>query len=93
MNKTAVWYVLAVLSFFYQVSFLYIYLTEQLVDYNRVLANTYWITTGFFGIIIGAYIIFKVNIGLFGKLLGFIIMFIGIGLIGLWLLALYITSM
>ncbi|SFC53064.1 hypothetical protein SAMN05443252_104141 [Bacillus sp. OV322] len=93
MNKIKVWYVLLVLSFFYQVTFLYSYLTERLADFNLVLADTYWITAGFFGVIIGTCIMFKRNIGLFGKILAFVVMFLGMGLIGLWLLALAITSM
>lgn len=93
MNKIKVWFVLLVLSFFYQVSFLYIYFTEKLVDFNSRFSDTYWITAGLFGVIIGAYIMIKVNIGLFGKILAFIVMFFGFGLIGLLLLALAITSM
>lgn len=93
MNKIKVWYVILVVFFFYQVSFLYSYFTEQLVDFNLGLARTYWITAGLFGVIIGTYILFKVNIGVFGKILAFIVMVFGIGLIGLWLLALAITSM
>lgn len=91
MNKIKVWFVLLVLSFFYQVSFLYIYFTEKLVDFNSRFSDTYWITAGLFGVIIGAYIMIKVNIGLFGKILAFIVMFFGFGLIGLLLLALAIT--
>ncbi|MGG3940957.1 hypothetical protein ABEV54_05775 [Peribacillus psychrosaccharolyticus] len=93
MSKIKVWYVLVVISFVYQVSFLYIYLTERLVDFNSIFADTYWITAGLFGVIIGAYIMIKVNIGLFGKILAFIVMFFGFGLLGLLLLALAITSM
>ncbi|MFD0047918.1 hypothetical protein ACFVHQ_01025 [Actinomycetes bacterium NPDC127524] len=93
MNKYKIWYVLLVLSFFYQVTFLYNYLTERLADFNLVLADTYWITAGFFGIIIGTCIMFKRNIGLFARILAFIVIFLGIGLMGLLLLALVITSM
>jgi hypothetical protein len=91
MNK--VWYVLIILTFAYQVSFLNCYLSEQLVDMNLILARVYWGSSGLLGIILGAYVIFKVKIGLFGKMLSFMVMFFGIGLIGLWLLALGITSM
>ena len=93
MNKIKVWFFLLVLSFFYQVSFLYIYFTEKLVDFNSRIADTYWITAGLLGVIIGANIMIKVNIGLFGKILAFIVMFFGFGLLGLLLLASAITSM
>ncbi|MEK3800617.1 hypothetical protein MHI18_20670 [Peribacillus sp. FSL H8-0477] len=93
MNKIKVWFVLLVLSFFYQVSFLYTYFTDQLVDFNSIFADTYWITAGLFGVIIGVYIMITVNIGLFGKILAFIVMLFGFGLLGLLLLALAITSM
>ncbi|WP_059171952.1 hypothetical protein [Bacillus sp. FJAT-27445] len=93
MNKVKLWYVLLTLSFFYQVSFLFSYFTEHLVELNLVVARAYWITAGLFGVIIGAYIMFKGNIGSLAKILAFIVMVIGIGLIGLWLFALAITSM
>ena len=93
MSKIKVWFVLLVLSFFYQISFLYFYFTDKLVDFNSRFADTYWITAGLFGVIISAYIMIKVNIGLFGKIVALIVMFFGFGLIGLLLLALAITSM
>ena len=93
MNKIKVWFVLLVLTFFYQISFLYFYFTEKLVDFNSRFADTYWITAGLFGVIIGAYSMIKVNIGLFGKILALIALFFGFGLIGLLFLALAITSM
>lgn len=93
MNKIKVWYVLLVLTLLYQGCFLYSYLTEQLADFNLLFARTYWITAGVFGVIVSAYIIFKVNTGFLGKIIASIVMFLGIGLISLWLLALAITSM
>lgn len=93
MNKIKVWFALLVLSFSYQISFLYFYFTEKLVDFNSRFADTYWITAGLFGVIISAYIMIKVNIGLFGKIVALIVMLFGFGLIGLLLLALAITSM
>ena len=93
MDKTKLWYVILTLSFFYQVSFLFSYFTEHLVELNLVVARTYWITAGLLGVFIGSYIMFKVDISILGKILAFIVIFFGIGLIALWLLALGIASM
>jgi hypothetical protein len=49
MNK--VWYVLIILTFAYEVSFLNCYLSEQLVDMNLILARVYWGSSGLLGII------------------------------------------
>ena len=93
MNKTKLWYVILTLSFFYQVSFLFIYITGHLVELNSVVADTYWITAGLLGVFIGSYIMFKVNISVLGEILAFIVIFFGIVLIALLLSALAITSM
>ena len=93
MNKNKFWSILLTLTFCYQAGFLFSYITEQLVKLHSVAATTYWISAGLLGILIGSYLLFKVDTAILGKILAFVVTLFGMGLIGLWLLAFVITSM
>jgi hypothetical protein len=83
--------VLVICSLLYELSFLFVYLTNHLYKFPRPWGDIYWVSTGLSGIIFG---MLGVNcpprlIWMF-SILQFII---GLGLLGLLVLAIGITSM
>ncbi|MGE7931424.1 hypothetical protein [Viridibacillus arvi] len=91
--KKKIYYVSLIMVFLYQISFLYMYLSEQLVQYNSLGATIYWITAGFFGILFGIFTPYKKNLGLFANIFSAIILLIGVGMVCLLVIAFMITSM
>lgn len=85
---------LSLISFCYQYSFFYTYwIKDELVNYNPMIANIYWITAGLFGILLGIYGIFKYKVKDSAFYSAFITLFAGLPILGLFVLASFITSM
>ena len=86
--------VLLLISFAYQYSFFNTYwIKDELVTYNPIIADIYWISAGLFGIFLGIYAMFKYKITDFAFFFSFLTFLVGLPIIGLFAIALLITSM
>lgn len=86
--------VLSLMSLAYQYSFYNTYwIKDELVNFNPIIADIYWITTGLFGITLGIYSIFKYRVKDFAYLISLLTFGVGLLILSIFVLASFITSM
>ncbi|MFL0498350.1 hypothetical protein [Priestia megaterium] len=92
--KKRILIILSLLSFAYQYSFFNTYwLKDELVNFNPLVADIYWITAGSFGIGIGLYAFIKYKTNDLAYFFSSLTLLIGLPILGLFVLASFITSM
>lgn len=84
---------LIILSLILQFSFLFSYISGQLVSLPDTFARVYWISSSLSGIILGFVGLIKFRVSSFVIGISFTVFTVGIGLLALLGLALFITSM
>lgn len=85
---------LSLLSFAYQYSFIYIYwVKDELVNFNPMIANIYWITVGIVGISLGAYAFIKYRVNDVAFISCELTFLVGLLILGRFVIATFITSM
>lgn len=81
---------LAILSLLYQLSFMFVYLSDHLANFSNPLRAIYWVSAGLSGIIFG---FIGVNCPRLISVISILQIILGFGLLGLLVLAIGITSM
>ncbi|OIK12643.1 hypothetical protein [Bacillus sp. MUM 13] len=85
---------LSLISLLYQFSFLYTYwMKDELTELSPEIADLYWITVGLFGIAIGIYVFIKYRVPDIAFLFSLVTCFLGVPILGLFVLATIVTSM
>ncbi|WNR46856.1 hypothetical protein [Paenibacillus roseipurpureus] len=79
-----------ILSFLYQLSFMFVYLSDHLANFSNPWGDIYWVSAGLSGIIFG---FIGVNCPRLISVISILQIILGFGLLGLLVLAIGITSM